>query len=101
MDSLIHYNLEDAARILAGLAGISRESVKFTFAPRTRLLAMMHAIGRVFPRSDRAPAIEPVVEQRLWNALATENGLATWGRGRNKVISSGFYTSQAFELIRL
>ena len=32
---------------------------------------------------------------------ATETGLAMWQRGRNQRISSGFYTSQGFELTRL
>ena len=68
MDSLIHYDLDDAVRMLAGLAGIASRSLMFTFAPRTPILAAMHAVGRLFPRSDRAPAIEPVVEARLWHA---------------------------------
>ena len=101
MDSLIHYDLRDAARMLAGLAGVARTSMVFTFAPRTRMLAVMHAVGRWFPRGDRAPAIEPVVESRLWQQLATETGLAMWKRGRSRRICSGFYTSQAFEVTRL
>jgi magnesium-protoporphyrin O-methyltransferase len=101
MDSLIHYCARDAVRTLAGLAGAAAESVTFTFAPRTRALAVMHSVGRWFPRGDRAPAIEPVVEQELWRLLAAETGLATWGRGRTQRVSSGFYTSQAFELVRL
>ena len=101
MDSLIHYDTRDAVRMLAGLAGIASSSLLFTFAPRTRMLAVMHSVGRWFPRSDRAPAIEPVVEDRLWRLLATETGLAMWKRGRNQRISSGFYTSQGFELTRL
>ena len=40
-------------------------SMLFTFAPRNPLLAAMHAVGRLFPRSDRAPAIEPVAESAL------------------------------------
>jgi magnesium-protoporphyrin O-methyltransferase len=101
MDSLIHYDLPDAVRLLASLAGIAGSSVMFTFAPRTHLLAAMHAVGRWFPRSDRAPAIAPVIETRLWRMLASETGLAMWGRGRQRLVKSGFYTSQAFELTRL
>ena len=33
--------------------------------PETPALAVMHAVGRLFPRGERAPAIEPVGEQRL------------------------------------
>jgi magnesium-protoporphyrin O-methyltransferase len=101
MDSLIHYDLDDAIRMIASLAGVSRSSILFTFAPRTKLLAVMHTVGRWFPRSDRAPAIEPVNEQRLWDKLGSETGLATWTRGRQQRINSGFYTSKAFELRRL
>jgi magnesium-protoporphyrin O-methyltransferase len=101
MDSLIHYDAPDAVRMLAGLAGIARRSLLFTFAPRTRMLALMHAVGRFFPSGDRAPAIEPVLEDRLWQLLAAETGLATWIRGRSARVSVGFYTSQAFELRRL
>jgi magnesium-protoporphyrin O-methyltransferase len=101
MDSLIHYDLNDAVRVLAGLGGIAHSSIVFTFAPRTRLLAAMHAVGRLFPRGDRAPAIEPVIEDRLWQRLGSDSGLATWGRGRQQLVSSGFYTSKAFELVRL
>ena len=58
-------------RMIASLAGLSSSSILFTFAPRTRLLAAMHTIGRWFPRSDRAPAIEPVIDgNRLtWQPL--------------------------------
>jgi magnesium-protoporphyrin O-methyltransferase len=101
MDSLIHYQTADAVRTLAALASLAECSVMFTFAPRTPLLAMMHAVGRWFPRSDRAPAIEPVDERRLAHLLATESGFAGWRSGRGERISSGFYTSQAFELVRL
>jgi magnesium-protoporphyrin O-methyltransferase len=101
MDSLIHYDPVDAVRMVAGLASIAETSVAFTFAPRTRMLALMHAAGRWFPRSDRAPAIEPVGEDRLWRLLGGEAGLAMWKPGRCQRVSSGFYTSQAFEVTRL
>ena len=50
----------DMARVVAGLAAPAPGSVLFTFAPRTPLLTVMHTAGKLFPRSDRAPAIEPV-----------------------------------------
>jgi magnesium-protoporphyrin O-methyltransferase len=71
----------------------------FTFAPRTPLLGTMHAVGRLFPRSNRAPSIEPVGEQDLWRRLDNGDGLANWRRGRVQRISRGFYTSQACELV--
>lgn len=99
MDSLIHYALPDAAQALAGLAGRADRSLVFTFAPRTPALAAMHAVGRLFPRGDRAPAVEPVAEARLLGALAAEAGLAGWREGRARRVASGFYISQAMELV--
>ncbi len=99
MDSLIHYALPDAVRALAGLAARADRSVLFTFAPRTPALAAMHAVGRLFPRGDRAPAVEPVAEARLLGALAAEPGLAGWWTSRTRRVASGFYISQAMELV--
>ena len=56
MDSLIHYSAPDAVRALAALAARTERSMLLTFAPRTALLSVMHAVGRLFPRGDRAPA---------------------------------------------
>jgi magnesium-protoporphyrin O-methyltransferase len=58
----------------------------------------MHAVGRLFPRGDRAPAIEPVAAQTLNQLIAAEPGLAGWRIGRSKRVACGFYTSQAMEL---
>ncbi len=100
MDSLIHYRDADMARAVAALAGRSTGSVLFTFAPRTPLLSVMHAVGKVFPRGDRAPAIEPVSPTNISRRLAAEAGLAGWKQMRTERIASGFYTSQALELVR-
>ena len=97
MDSLIHYQAPDIIRVLGGLASRAERSVVFTFAPRTPALAAMHAVGRLFPRSDRAPAIEPVAPARLQGLLAQ---LAPWRAARTERVSGGFYTSQAMELVR-
>jgi len=56
-------------------------------------------VARRFPRGDRAPAVEPVAEARLLGALAAEPGLAGWWTGRAKRVASGFYISQALELV--
>lgn len=100
MDSLIHYRAEDTVRVLAGLSGRIERGILFTFAPRTPALAVMHAVGRLFPRSDRAPAIEPVGVGTLQRKIAAEPLLATWRQGRCERIVSGFYTSQALEILR-
>ena len=97
MDSLIHYRAPDIIRVLSGLVLRTERSVVFTFAPRTPALAAMHAVGRLFPRSDRAPAIEPVAPMRLGVLMAQ---LAPWHAERSERVSGGFYTSQAVELVR-
>ncbi|MFQ3623373.1 MAG: magnesium protoporphyrin IX methyltransferase, partial [Acetobacteraceae bacterium] len=86
------------AGVLAGLAARTRGSILFTFAPRTALLATMHAVGRLFPKSDRAPAIEPVSETALRRLIGATAGLGGLRIGRTRRIVSGFYTSQALEL---
>lgn len=97
MDSLIHYEPEDLVAALARLAQRTTGSILFTFAPRTTLLAAMHTVGKAFPKSDRSPAIVPVAEDDLRARLARLGG---WSIGRTQRISSGFYTSQALELVR-
>jgi magnesium-protoporphyrin O-methyltransferase len=98
MDSLIHYQAPDIAAALEQLAAFTRRSILFTFAPRTPALTLMHGVGKLFPRSDRAPAIEPVAEKRLRQLVATSDLLRGWQPVRTERIKSGFYTSQAMEL---
>jgi magnesium-protoporphyrin O-methyltransferase len=98
MDSLIHYRPSDMIDALGVLALRTRASMLFTFAPRTPALAAMHAIGRFFPRRDRAPSIEPVAEASLRAHLLAHRGFAHWRAGRTLRVDCGFYKSQAFEL---
>jgi len=100
MDSLIHYPAGEIVRVLAALAARTDRSIVFTFAPRTPALSVLHAVGKIFPKADRAPAIEPVTEQRLRKGFAADPALAGWRVGRTQKISGGFYTSQAMELVR-
>jgi magnesium-protoporphyrin O-methyltransferase len=101
MDSLIHYPTPDIVRALAALlAERTRTSMVCTFAPRTTALAVMHFVGRLFPKGDRAPAIEPVREATLRQGIASEPALAQWQGRRTQIISSGFYKSQALEICR-
>ncbi len=97
MDSLIHYRVDDVVRVVGLLAERCTASAVFTFAPRTPALTAMHVVGRCFPRSDRAPAIEPVAETTLHRRLAALLGAARLGRTQR--IASGFYTSQAQEVL--
>lgn len=98
MDSLIHYRAFDIVDTLAGLAERTSASLLFTFAPRTRPLAIMHAAGRIFPRANRAPAIEPV-DERLLRALIA-SAVPQLHASRDARIGTGFYTSHALELRR-
>jgi magnesium-protoporphyrin O-methyltransferase len=100
MDSLIHYPAVDVSRMLAGLAARTDGSLLFTYAPRTPVLAAMHAIGRLFPRSDRAPAIEPMAEASMRRLLAATAELEAWRPEQARRIASGFYISQALKLVR-
>ncbi|HEX8389497.1 MAG TPA: magnesium protoporphyrin IX methyltransferase [Sphingomonas sp.] len=97
MDSLIHYRAFDIVDVLTALSERTGGSLLFTFAPSTRPLVVMHAVGKLFPRSDRAPAIEPVRERLLRTLIAA--ALPGARIGRCDRISSGFYTSQAMEVL--
>jgi len=100
MDSLIHYTRPQIVAVVAALAERTSGSIIFTFAPQTPFLMAFWGVGLLFPRSDRAPAIEPVSEGRLRAALAAEPSLFRWSVGRTHRVASGFYTSQAMELVR-
>jgi len=100
MDSLIHYTTEDVVRTVTALAGRTLSSLLFTFAPRTALLTLMHTVGRAFPRSDRAPMIEPVAAHDLDAQLRAQRDLALWRPARTHRVARGFYISQALELAR-
>jgi magnesium-protoporphyrin O-methyltransferase len=64
------------------------------------MLSVMHAVGRLFPRGDRAPAIEPVGQNAISRRLMAEPALAGWSIGRSERVASGFYTSHALGLVR-
>lgn len=100
MDSLIHYRVEDAVTALSALVARTRRTIVFTFAPRTPALAAMHAMGRLFPRGDRAPAIEPVRPEDIIDRIGAARAFDGWRIIRTGRVSHGFYTSQAMELSR-
>ena len=98
MDSLIHYGAPDLVAGVRALAGRTRRSLLVTVAPRTPLLAVKHAVGRLLPGMQRAPAIEPVALPALYAALGASLG-AEWQVGRTRRVSTGFYTSHGVELV--
>lgn len=101
MDSLIHYEAADITSTLASIASRTHRALIFTFAPRTPALSVMHAVGRLIPHLEhRAPAIIPVSEQGLSLRIGDEKQLDSFHIGRSHRVSSGFYKSQAMELVR-
>ncbi len=97
MDSIIHYETEDAVRALSSLAQRTSGSILFTFAPRTPMLAAMISMGRLFPRGDKAPWLEPMSEEKIASLMASDKSLQGWSSVRTQRVSSGFYKSQAME----
>ena len=101
MDSLIHYRTHDMVNMIARLCERADHGVVVTFAPRTALLTLMHLVGRLFPRGDRAPAIEPIRESDAAASDRQTPGSRAVGASRERRrIASGFYTSQTMELAR-
>jgi magnesium-protoporphyrin O-methyltransferase len=100
MDSLIHYRPADMVAMLGRLSANVERGIIFTFAPRTPALTLMHAVGRFFPRQDRAPAIEPVDAGELRRHIAAEPALSTFREAHDFRVDSGFYVSSAMELRR-
>ena len=96
MDSLIHYAADDIVRVASALSARCSQSMVFTFAPRTPALTLMHAAGKLFPRGDRSPAIEPVGPKRLRRMLGER--LIDGACARTQRVARGFYTSQALEI---
>lgn len=97
MDSLIHYEGVDIARTLANLAPRVNGSIVFTIAPYTPALAAMHALGQLFPRGNRSPAIAPIALAALGTRMKEHAPLDAWRMARTEKIVSGFYISQAVE----
>jgi magnesium-protoporphyrin O-methyltransferase len=85
---------------LSRLAGRTRHSIVFTAAPRTPATLMMLGMGKLFPRSDRSPAIEPIAPAALRRLMAADASLGAWHTGRYEPIAGGFYKSQALEWVR-
>jgi magnesium-protoporphyrin O-methyltransferase len=72
----------------------------FTFAPANPLLLTAWQIGKLFPRKDRSPSIVPVAASRLRRLINETPKLSEWHSNRSQRVKSGFYTSQALELVR-
>jgi magnesium-protoporphyrin O-methyltransferase len=96
MDSIIHYPTQDMISIITALSRMATKGMLFSFPPRTVPLAMLWGIGKLFPRGDKSPAIEPQPPKKLRTALA---GIANVKLGRSHRVATGFYVSEAQELV--
>lgn len=97
MDSLTHYGEDELLAALARLGERTRRSLVFTFAPRTPLLGTMHAVGRMLPRSRKAPSVRPVPAARLRDGALRATSFVA---GREERVRAGFYISHGLELQR-
>jgi len=100
IDSLIHYQSADIARAIGQLQTNTvgnHAKLLFTFAPRSPALMLMKAAGKLFPKNDRSPAIEPVGELKLRNLISSKLPQGTHVLN-SKRVNTPFYKSQAMEL---
>jgi magnesium-protoporphyrin O-methyltransferase len=97
MDSIIHYPTKDMINIIEALTRMATKAMIFSYPPRTIPLAILWGVGKLFPRGDKSPAIEPQPPQKLRTALANIEGVKL---GRTHRVATGFYISEAQELLR-
>lgn len=98
MDSMIHYCASDMLVVLEKLAPRVEQKILFTFAPSTLPLEVMIRVGRLFPRKDRAPFIEPISQMKLSKLIDQSPWFVDWQIPHTQLVSSGFYKSQLMEL---
>ena len=93
MDSMIYYSAPDIATLLGKASARVSGKFIFTLPPRTPALMAMFRVGKLFPRSDRSPAMIPQSTSAVINAL---NTAGINGRLREvERVKSGFYISTA------
>jgi magnesium-protoporphyrin O-methyltransferase len=98
MDSMIHYCATDMLVVLEKLAPRVSNKIVFTFAPSTLPLEVMIRVGRLFPRKDRAPFIEPISQVKLSKLINQSPWFVDWKIPHTQLVSSGFYKSQLMEI---
>jgi magnesium-protoporphyrin O-methyltransferase len=98
MDSMIHYCAADMLVVLEKLAPRVSNKIVFTFAPSTLALEVMIRVGRLFPRKDRAPFIEPISQVKLSKLINQSPWFVDWKIPHTQLVSSGFYKSQLMEI---
>ncbi len=100
MDCFIHYPLRDTLTALRAMEGAVSGSIVLTVAPWTPLLGVMHGVGKIFPRRDRAPGIIPVRDRALRRGLTGPWGPVSLALDRSARVHKGFYISRGIELRR-
>ena len=98
MDSMIHYCASDMLIVLEKLSSRVKDKILFTFAPSTLPLEVMIRVGRLFPRKNRAPFIEPISQIKLNKLISQSPWFIDWAVPFTNLVSSGFYKSQLMEL---
>jgi magnesium-protoporphyrin O-methyltransferase len=86
-DVLIHYPAAPFATMLTHLAAHCSDTLLFTYAPYSRLLAVMHRIGGYFPRSQRRTEIQMIHAAHVQHTLQA----AGFAVRRTRPVSRGFY----------
>jgi magnesium-protoporphyrin O-methyltransferase len=97
MDSIIHYQTKDMINMIEALSRMAKQSMIFSFPPRTVPLALLWGVGKLFPRGDKSPAIEPQPPAQLRAALSKISNVRL---GRSHRVATGFYISEAQELVK-
>lgn len=98
MDCFIHYPLPETLEAVRAMERSVSRGIIMTVAPWTPLLGAMHTVGKLFPRSDRAPGIVPVHDGALRRGLEGPAGPTSLALGRTEIVHRGFYISRGIEL---
>jgi len=95
-DVLIHYPPGPFEALLRHLASLTTGRLLFTYAPHSPLLAALHRVGGMFPRSQRRTEIQ-MIKETLVRGVLRDAGLAVRATRR---VSTGFYHVTLVEAIR-
>ncbi len=97
LDVFIHYPQPTAEAMVRHLAGLSRNRLMVSFAPYSLPLALLKAIGSVFPGASRATRAYTLKESGIVAAAAAAGFRPT---GRRVFCSAPFYFSRLLEFQR-
>ena len=98
LDVFIHYPQQAAEAMVRHLASLSQERLILSFAPYSPLLAVLKAIGSIFPGASKATRAYPLKESGIAAAAAAAGFQPT---GRRLFCSAPFYFSRLLEFQRV